>query len=281
MDKENIEAKDKEFRYKLVEMRMNLANRQVLAKLERNKPHPRRYAKVVIPLLMVLVAGGYLLEKTIRSHQPVSASIPNKLQTTQHRYPVPTDQTKPEGISPETESKIGSHSKDNLTAFFKEEESNPEVSDVEFQDEKKKSPSEMQVVKKSEAVNEVQTANQDSNAALSDESTSGSVPELSEGGGIGAPETGDAESVTPAPSSAGSISHHGTRIARNFVCSGVKARTCASRQSVFSLKKNQNPHAWMEVFSDSVPYTLKHVYYHEGRKYVEVPIRIEYRRMRT
>jgi hypothetical protein len=74
---------------------------------------------------------------------------------------------------------------------------------------------------------------------------------------------------------------YGTRITQNLVCSGVKSRDCVVPKDNFTLNQGQNPHVWMEVFSDIVPYVLKHVYYHEGRKYVEVPLTIEYPRMRT
>jgi hypothetical protein len=94
------------------------------------------------------------------------------------------------------------------------------------------------------------------------------------------------EATSPLPPSSSSSfidapSHYGTRIDQNFVCSGIKARNCIVRQSDFALRKGRNPHVWMEVFSDSVPYVLKHVYYHEGRKYVEVPLTINHSRMRT
>jgi hypothetical protein len=94
-------------------------------------------------------------------------------------------------------------------------------------------------------------------------------------------ETEEIESDTsPPPSSGISLLVHGTRIAQNLVCSEVKARKCVP-QYTFALNQQQNPHVWMEVYSDSIPYVLKHVYYHEGQKYVEVPLKIEYRRMRT
>jgi hypothetical protein len=55
----------------------------------------------------------------------------------------------------------------------------------------------------------------------------------------------------------------------------------AQRQSVFALNQHNNPHIWMDVRSQSLPYVLKHVYYHEGRKYFEIPLAIKYPRMRT
>ena len=78
-----------------------------------------------------------------------------------------------------------------------------------------------------------------------------------------------------------SASVYGTRIAGYLVCSGVIGRNCSSSRSVFDLNENQSPHLWMKVYSDSIPYKLKHVYYREGQKYVEVPLKIEYRTMRT
>ncbi len=71
------------------------------------------------------------------------------------------------------------------------------------------------------------------------------------------------------------------RISRLFTCSQVHARECVGEQSVFSLNEYRNPHVWMEVYSDALPYTLTHVYYHEGQKYCEVPLEIKFPRMRT
>lgn len=74
---------------------------------------------------------------------------------------------------------------------------------------------------------------------------------------------------------------HGTKIAKHLVCLGVKGKNCSQPSSIFVLNKNRKAHVWMKIYSDSVPYKLKHVYYHEGKKYVQVPLKIEYRTMRT
>lgn len=72
-----------------------------------------------------------------------------------------------------------------------------------------------------------------------------------------------------------------TRIAQSLTCLDVEARQCIGNQSVFALSQHNNPHVWMEVHSQALPYVIKHVYYHEGRKYAEVPLAIKYSRMRT
>ena len=87
--------------------------------------------------------------------------------------------------------------------------------------------------------------------------------------------------AAPPPSSAGSPSAHGEKIARKSVCSGVQDHECVAPLSRFSLDEQTKPYFWMEVHSDSVPYVLKHVYYREGRKYTEVPLEIRHPRMRT
>lgn len=74
---------------------------------------------------------------------------------------------------------------------------------------------------------------------------------------------------------------HGTKIAKHLVCLGVKGKNCSQPSSIFVLDKNRKAHVWMKIYSDSVPYKLKHVYYHEGKKYVQVPLNIKYRSMRT
>ena len=94
-------------------------------------------------------------------------------------------------------------------------------------------------------------------------------------------ETKGSEPDPPPTGSESSFSPYGARIARYLVCSGVKARECASPQTHFTLTGSVSPHMWMEVFSETVPYALKHVYYHEGRKFVEIPLGIKHRRMRT
>jgi len=71
------------------------------------------------------------------------------------------------------------------------------------------------------------------------------------------------------------------RIARSLACLGVAARQCLGPQNVFALHEHNVPHVWMIVYSHKLPYVLTHVYYHEGRRYAEVPLAITYPRMRT
>ncbi len=223
MEKEKIETKDKEFRDKLKQMRTNLAMRQVQA--DRKESKPRNHVKVVIPMIVVLAVAVYFVGKTMRTHQPVSASIPNKMQIGGDRHTALPDHDRSES--------------------------------------------------------NVISATQASDDTLSGEFTSNNVPNSAAGADIEPQETAEVKSDTLPTSSVTSPSPNRTRITQNIVCSGVRGRNCAIPKSVFALNKNQKPHVWMEVYSDSVPYKLNHVYYHEGRKFVQVPLKIEYRRMRT
>jgi hypothetical protein len=279
MKKENIEAKDKEFRDKLKEMRMNLAIRQVQANQKESKP--RNHIKVVVPLLMVLVVALYFVGNKMRSHHPVSATIPYKVKIAENKPEVAPDQTESDGTYVETQNKSGSHSGDILIADSNKEAPSSNVSPFVTEVENRETPFETHVATSSEGGNEQESKNQTTDAIVSGEEQTYN--------GLGSPankdmetqETAGINSATPPPSSVGTLLPHRTRITQNLVCSGVKARKCVAPKSVFLLNENRNPHVWMEVYSDSVPYTLKHVYYHEGRKYVEVPLKIEYRRMRT
>ena len=71
------------------------------------------------------------------------------------------------------------------------------------------------------------------------------------------------------------------RIARSRACASVQARQCRNAQENFSISGDAKPYVWMLVYSKSLPYVLKHVYYHEGRKYAQVLLNIKHERMRT
>lgn len=71
------------------------------------------------------------------------------------------------------------------------------------------------------------------------------------------------------------------RIADIATCKGVENRQAAMRQNVFSIKEGAQPHVWMDVRSKKTPYRLRHVYYHNGRRYCAVSLQINYPRMRT
>jgi hypothetical protein len=240
MEKENIEAKDKEFRDKLKKMRKSLAIRQVQA--NKNKSNSGVNFKIVIPILMVFAVTVYLVGKMMRVDQPDSPTVLYQTKNTEHRDSLPPGETGSEEISEETEKTSGPHFPVILAADSEEDSLG---------------------------------------AVIADEAPSAAGLESADDIDKEPHVTVEVKSATPPASSVGSLSRYGTRIAQNLVCSGVKGRNCHVPRSVFPLNKNQKPHAWMEVCSDSVPYKIKHVYYHEGRKYVEVPLQIEYRRMRT
>ena len=71
------------------------------------------------------------------------------------------------------------------------------------------------------------------------------------------------------------------RIGQSLSCRGVRAHQCRQPQSRFALHEHNQPHVWMVVYSQTVPHTLTHVYYHEGQKYCEVPLVIAHPRTRT
>ena len=71
------------------------------------------------------------------------------------------------------------------------------------------------------------------------------------------------------------------RIGQSLSCRGVRAHQCRQPQSSFALHEHNQPHVWMVVYSQTVPHTLTHVYYHEGQKYCEVPLLIAHPRTRT
>ncbi len=280
MKKDNIETKDQEFRDKLKELRINMAIRQEMADLKKNEP--RNYFKVVIPLLAVLVLAVFFVGKTIRSHQPVSATIPYKVKIAENKQDsAAPDQTESGGTVAIPENKSDSHSMDIVIADSEENAANPEALPFELEGENEESSSETHMATDSESKSEVPLKIETTNDTIAGETESSDDMDSATSVDTEIPGTDEVKSVPAQPSFVGSLSHYGTRIAQKFVCSGVKNRNCLAPQTVFALEKNQNPHVWMEVYSDSVPYTLKHVYYHEGRKYVEVPLRIKYRRTRT
>lgn len=69
------------------------------------------------------------------------------------------------------------------------------------------------------------------------------------------------------------------RIVRSQSCREVRARECSQPQASFA--PHERPHVWMVVSTQSAPDVLTHVWYHEGRKYCEVPLAIEHLRTRT
>lgn len=77
----------------------------------------------------------------------------------------------------------------------------------------------------------------------------------------------------------------GIRIARLVPCLQVKDRQYISPQTEFSIETDGRPDVWvwMDVRSEKnkLPYTLRHVYFFNNRKYASVTLNIRYPRMRT
>jgi hypothetical protein len=262
-----------DFRDKLKELQIQ-AIHQVRA--ERKKSNFRRHCKVVVPLLIVLVVAVYFIGKTMQTYRLIPAIITHEQQSTEYRYPVPPDQTDSEWTSAETGNTNGAHSSDNLI-IGTEKMPDPEIPLLALEDENEEFSFEMHLETDSEAGYESET-NYRSNNTFPNEDEAADDLDSAADENTEASEIDEVHLITPSSSV---TSPYGSRITQLLVCSGVKDRNCIVRHSDFVLRKGQNPHVWMEVFSDSVPYVLKHVYYHEGRQYVEVPLTIKYRRMRT
>jgi multidrug efflux pump subunit AcrB len=65
------------------------------------------------------------------------------------------------------------------------------------------------------------------------------------------------------------------------VCEGVRNHRHLDKKNRFNLTKARRAYVWMEVRSNQQPFVMRHVYYLNGRKYCEVPLKIRYPRMRT
>ena len=93
-----------------------------------------------------------------------------------------------------------------------------------------------------------------------------------------------AETIAKAPSKPAeqsSIIPSSIQISEIVSCSSVSKRQYVSPKKIFSLKEESTPVVWMTVLSDKPFFTLTHVYYVNGNRYCEVPLKIRYRRMRT
>ncbi len=285
MEKEKIEAVDKDFREnKLKRLRTSLAMRKLQGR--QKKRNLRNSFKTTIPLLLALAAAFFFAGKTMLRHEPVPASTANSVQTAGNESNVPLGRTEPVGTVAETGKPVGSPSGAPLA-----EVPNTGMPPFAFEDEKEVAPLEKESTASFEVEKKVPLENPASMPAYPVGDQSGEMSESAENGvtesrepesaGDGVTEYREPEGDEPEPSYDNSHSSRGARIARSMVCSGVENRECVVPLSRFSLEQGQNPHFWMEVHSDSVPFVLKHIYYREGRKYLEVPLAIEYRRTRT
>lgn len=71
------------------------------------------------------------------------------------------------------------------------------------------------------------------------------------------------------------------RVASVVVCSGVRHRRPMGEQAVFQISDTSRAFVWTDVRSDSRPILIEHIYYLNGVRYSEVPLKILYPRMRT
>lgn len=73
----------------------------------------------------------------------------------------------------------------------------------------------------------------------------------------------------------------GTRITKITTCSFVVDRQHSTPQKVFSVQKDAKAFVWINIHSKKVPYTIRLAFYHNGRRYCSIPLRIRYLRTRT
>ncbi len=66
-----------------------------------------------------------------------------------------------------------------------------------------------------------------------------------------------------------------------LACRGVKDHLPLGKGDTFQLAQASRVYIWMRVRSKRQPFVIRHVYYLNGHRYCEVPLRILYPRMRT
>jgi hypothetical protein len=278
MDKKTIEENDLKFREKLQDLRSNLAVRQ---KENRIKGKSGVLARLVLPLLLVVAVGYYWTGKTLRSHQPVSDGKSDTLAVTPLNPPGDRDHTVSDKILAEAETINTAQSPQDQDSGSPDDTAKPETPNPESKSETAAPSIETPVASTSEGEAMPTPRNlSDPEAFPPPEAAPPQARQAS-------PSPNDSRKTTKAkpdrtkPSSAGLRSDHRPKIIRSLTCSEVSSRECVSPRSVFTIQTHRTPHFWMEVRSEAVPFVLKHVYYHEGQKYCEVPLRITHRRMRT
>ena len=72
-----------------------------------------------------------------------------------------------------------------------------------------------------------------------------------------------------------------TRISELLTCRAVENRRHTPSQKVFPLRRNSKVFVWMDVRSKKVPSTIMLVFYHNSKRYCQIPLRIRYPQMRT
>jgi hypothetical protein len=256
MEKETIKANDLRFRQKVEELRVHLASRQ------RTYARQRKiglYLTVLGALVMVTAVGAYFLGNLVVRDQatPLVTSAQHAVATAPPEAPISV-----QSPTPARETAAGV----SLTPA----QAPPAAPLTEVPTAVAAPAPAAEVEPASPAVEPPVSAP----AAPSLPTPVPSTPPLR------SPETAVVARGEPAPP-APALPRADFRIARSLACLGVAARQCLGPQNVFALHEHNVPHVWMIVYSHKLPYVLTHVYYHEGRRYTEVPLAITYRRMRT
>jgi hypothetical protein len=265
MEKETIEANDLKFREKLQELRSSLASRQ---QSNQNRRNPKIFFTAAIIVIAVIAIAVFATQMKTQIYQAKSAPVSNQLQISDSKDPAAlnhqfADQKNHGKATPEIERTTHSAAQDTSSADSVNEA--PKLAEL-FALSKNKS------VEASVGLSMNQNSeNENSNQTGSSFKESNMEPPKADENG----PSGPTDELNKSPLS------HRTKISRLLTCSGVKSRECIEPLSVFVVNEHRNPHVWMEVHSDSTPYVLKHVYYHNGQKYCEVPLRIKFSRMRT
>ena len=99
-----------------------------------------------------------------------------------------------------------------------------------------------------------------------------------------APAADTAPTAPPAQSSAKKIppkTAEGVKLVDLVVCREVSRRRGVEPQTYFRYGQSVKPHVWMTVYARQPPRKLTHVYYHDGREHIRVPLAIRHPRTRT
>jgi Protein of unknown function (DUF2914) len=92
------------------------------------------------------------------------------------------------------------------------------------------------------------------------------------------------ESLQPVPAAAAAppdADVKAPKLASVVVCQGVRDHEPIGVRDRFDLADQPRVYVWMEAYAKDPPVVIKHIYYHNGRKYCEVPLEIRYPHMRT
>jgi len=71
------------------------------------------------------------------------------------------------------------------------------------------------------------------------------------------------------------------RISKYSVCSEIKNKNPGAAKNIFYLNQNNSAFVWVEIWAESFPTHINHIYYLNDKKYCTVLLAIKYIRMRT